>query len=102
MITPYRQQIKLLTGLLDKTLSDVEILTADKSQGRDKECILVSLVRSNDTGYVSSRLLLSKQQLNLRSATCSKTGAGSTSHSLEQRGSWSSSAHERRWRVIRY
>jgi len=31
----------------------VEILTADKSQGRDKECILISLVRSNEDGNVS-------------------------------------------------
>jgi DNA replication ATP-dependent helicase Dna2 len=52
VITPYRQQIKLLTGLF-ADMPSVEILTADKSQGRDKECILISLVRSNASGYVS-------------------------------------------------
>lgn len=34
----------------------VEILTADKSQGRDKECILISLVRSNDVGNIGDLL----------------------------------------------
>jgi len=53
VITPYRQQIKLLSGLF-APMPRVEILTADKSQGRDKECILISLVRSNDGGYVSA------------------------------------------------
>lgn len=52
VITPYRQQIKLLSGMFTD-LPKVEILTADKSQGRDKECILISLVRSNETGQVS-------------------------------------------------
>ena len=32
----------------------VEVLTADKSQGRDKECVIVSMVRSNDEGRVCS------------------------------------------------
>lgn len=57
VITPYRQQIKLLTGLFGP-MPKVEILTADRSQGRDKDCILISLVRSNVTGNVSLALLL--------------------------------------------
>jgi DNA replication ATP-dependent helicase Dna2 len=52
VITPYRQQIKLLASRFGPTLPGVEILTADKSQGRDKDCIIISLVRSNDTGNV--------------------------------------------------
>ena len=53
VITLYRQQIKLLSHLLqDRT--GIEILTADRSQGRDKECIIISMVRSNDAGQVSS------------------------------------------------
>ncbi|WVQ99969.1 hypothetical protein IAU59_007112 [Kwoniella sp. CBS 9459] len=55
VITPYRQQIKLLSTLF-KPLSRVEILTADKSQGRDKECILISLVRSNESGGIGDLL----------------------------------------------
>jgi DNA replication ATP-dependent helicase Dna2 len=53
VITPYRQQIKLLSNRLGRSMPGIEILTADKSQGRDKDCIIISLVRSNDTGNVS-------------------------------------------------
>lgn len=52
LISVYRQQLKLLGHLLaDRT--GVETLTADRSQGRDKDCIIISMVRSNDTGFVS-------------------------------------------------
>lgn len=55
VITPYRQQIKLLTKRFHarKETQSVEILTADKAQGRDKDVIMVSLVRSNEDGNVS-------------------------------------------------
>lgn len=52
VITPYRQQVKLVAHELSG-LSGVEVLTADRSQGRDKECIIISLVRSNSTKNVS-------------------------------------------------
>lgn len=42
----YRHQLRALTrNLLDKP--DVEVLTADQFQGRDKDCIIISLVKSN-------------------------------------------------------
>lgn len=79
VITPYRQQIKLIQRVFsapsspsssspsspaspspspdaDVDLSAVEVLTADKAQGRDKAVVLVSLVRSNDTGNIGSLL----------------------------------------------
>ena len=49
IISLYRQQIKLLSHLLVNR-KGIEILTADRSQGRDKDCIIISMVRSND-GY---------------------------------------------------
>ncbi|KAI0290851.1 AAA domain-containing protein [Multifurca ochricompacta] len=49
IVTLYRQQIKLLSHFLSG-YPDVEILTADRSQGRDKDCIIISMVRSNDKG----------------------------------------------------
>lgn len=52
VITPYRQQIKLLSSLLED-FPAIEILTADRSQGRDKECIVMSLTRSNDERKVT-------------------------------------------------
>lgn len=51
IISLYRQQIKLLSHLLVKR-NGIEILTADRSQGRDKDCIIISMVRSNDAGQV--------------------------------------------------
>ncbi|KAK9895340.1 hypothetical protein P389DRAFT_162158 [Cystobasidium minutum MCA 4210] len=51
VITLYRQQIKLLEGMLSQ-YKGVEILTADKSQGRDKDCIVMSLTRSNAEKHV--------------------------------------------------
>jgi len=56
IISLYRQQIKLLSHALQDH-KDIEILTADRSQGRDKECIIISMVRSNDAGQVNSTLL---------------------------------------------
>ncbi|GAA5907066.1 hypothetical protein JCM8208_004503 [Rhodotorula glutinis] len=56
VITLYRQQIKLLSRILEPSFPGVEVLTADRSQGRDKECILVSLVRSNTGAHVGDLL----------------------------------------------
>jgi len=47
IITLYRQQVKLISYLLGGR-KDVEILTADRSQGRDKDVMIFSMVRSND------------------------------------------------------
>ena len=52
VLTLYRQQTKLLSHLLQSS-KGVEVLTADRSQGRDKDCVIISMVRSNDTGSVS-------------------------------------------------
>ncbi|KAG1812287.1 Dna2-domain-containing protein [Suillus variegatus] len=51
----YRQQIKLLSHILQDR-KDIEILTADRSQGRDKDCIIISMVRSNDQGQIGDLL----------------------------------------------
>ena len=51
IISLYRQQIKQISYLL-RDRKGIEILTADRSQGRDKDCIIISMVRSNDEGQV--------------------------------------------------
>ncbi len=51
IISLYRQQLKLLTQLLPHR-EGIELLTADRSQGRDKDCIIISMVRSNADGLV--------------------------------------------------
>ena len=50
IITPYAAQARLLRELLRG--DEVEIDTVDGFQGREKEAILISLVRSNDTQEV--------------------------------------------------
>ena len=55
VISLYRQQIKLMSHLLDGH-RDVEVLTADRSQGRDKDCIIISMVRSNDSDSIGDLL----------------------------------------------
>ena len=52
IITPYRAQLHLIGRML-KGREKVEVHTIDKYQGRDKACVIVSLVRSNPNGNVS-------------------------------------------------
>lgn len=51
IISPYHQQNKLLSHAVS-AYPGVEVLTADRSQGRDKDCIILSMTRSNDRGDV--------------------------------------------------
>ncbi|KAK2650910.1 hypothetical protein Ddye_018399 [Dipteronia dyeriana] len=46
IITPYNSQVNLIRHAL--SVSSVEIHTIDKYQGRDKDCIVVSFVRSSE------------------------------------------------------
>lgn len=51
VITPYRTQVTLLRSLLEQERdAGLEISTVDGYQGREKEVVVVDLVRSNDTG----------------------------------------------------
>lgn len=66
ILSLYRQQIKLIGQLLhEREREGVEILTADRSQGRDKDCIIISLVRSNKDGTVSICLCFCTHSLTL-------------------------------------
>ncbi|KAJ3139764.1 Tripartite DNA replication factor [Physocladia obscura] len=57
VMSPYRLQLKLIRHELECWgESEVETLTVDKSQGRDKAAIIVSLVRSNSKGNVGELL----------------------------------------------
>lgn len=73
VISVYRQQLKLLGHLLSDR-KGIEFLTADRSQGRDKECIIISMVRSNDTGFVR---LLRFCLVNVTHWCCSRSGISS-------------------------
>lgn len=55
VLSLYRAQLRLLKRDL-KSHPEVEILTADQYQGRDKDCIIISLVRSNPENTVGDLL----------------------------------------------
>lgn len=56
VITFYRSQLSLLKQNLRHHLPDLEMHTADKFQGRDKEVVIVSCVRSNPEKNVGDLL----------------------------------------------
>lgn len=62
VISPYRAQVQLLEQTLRGV--GVEVLTIDKSQGRDKECVVISFVRSN-AQQEAGRLLANWQRINV-------------------------------------
>lgn len=55
VISPYRSQLRVMTELLNRHAS-VEVSTVDKYQGRDKDCVIVSMVRSNNENIVGDLL----------------------------------------------
>ncbi|XP_026528506.1 DNA replication ATP-dependent helicase/nuclease DNA2 [Notechis scutatus] len=57
VISPYRHQLKIITDLMAGSyLTDVEVNTVDRYQGRDKSIIIVSFVRNNVDGNVGELL----------------------------------------------
>jgi DNA replication ATP-dependent helicase Dna2 len=58
VVTLYRSQLALLRQLFKVAgiSPEVEIDSADRFQGRDKECIILSMVRSNEAGIVGDLL----------------------------------------------
>ena len=55
IVTFYRSQLALLRQSL-RSQPDIELHTADKFQGRDKEVVFVSFVRNNEAGEVGELL----------------------------------------------
>ncbi len=55
ILSPYKAQVNFLEELFSKNeslLSSVEINTIDSFQGREKDCIFISLTRSNDISEI--------------------------------------------------
>ncbi|KAF3279567.1 DNA-binding protein SMUBP-2 [Orbilia oligospora] len=67
IITPYNAQVALLSGLIKSefpdAFSEIEIGSVDGFQGREKEAILLSLVRSNEKKEVG--FLADERRLNV-------------------------------------
>lgn len=52
VITPYNLQVELIRSRFSEKYSKVEVKSVDGFQGREKEAVILSLVRSNDDGEV--------------------------------------------------
>ena len=52
IITPYAAQVRAIRDVLPESLSNLEVKTVDGYQGREKEVIIFSCVRSNSEGRV--------------------------------------------------
>ncbi|TCD62127.1 hypothetical protein EIP91_007302 [Steccherinum ochraceum] len=64
VITPYSAQVTLLTSIIRPIYGvDLEIGTVDSMQGREKDTVIISLVRSNDKRSVG--FLKDKRRLNV-------------------------------------
>ena len=49
---PYAAQVRAIRDILPETLSSIEVKTVDGYQGREKEVIVFSCVRSNSEGRI--------------------------------------------------
>ena len=68
IVTPYNAQLAVLSQMLKETYPGIELGSVDGFQGREKEAIIVSLVRSNpehEVGFLSE-----KRRLNGTSLSC--------------------------------
>lgn len=73
VITPYNAQLAILASVLKDTYPGIELGSVDGFQGREKEAVIVSLVRSNPEGEVG--FLGEKRRLNgLSSVSSSRLG----------------------------
>ena len=58
VVTPYNAQLSILSSMLRETYPGLELGSVDGFQGREKEAVIVSLVRSNaekEVGFLSEK-----------------------------------------------
>ena len=53
----YQAQVTLLSAMLKPTMPELEIGSVDGMQGREKEAVVLSLVRSNDKVRCAAQFL---------------------------------------------
>jgi DNA polymerase alpha-associated DNA helicase A len=68
LISPYNAQVALLSSLLHTRFPDLEIGSIDGFQGREKDAVIVSLVRSNEEREVG--FLRESRRLNGENLLC--------------------------------
>ena len=68
VVTPYNAQLAILSGMLRETYPGLELGSVDGFQGREKEAVVVSLVRSNaekEVGFLGEKRRLNGKSLAL-------------------------------------
>ncbi len=63
IITPYAGQVRAIRDMIPESMQDVEVRTVDGYQGREKDVIIFSCVRSNPDGNVG--FLSDRRRLNV-------------------------------------
>lgn len=79
VITPYKAQVTKIRAELGEKWLDIEVGTVDGFQGKEKEVVLLSLVRSNSLGEVG--FLADKRRLNGKCTLCAPATGNKRFHS---------------------
>jgi hypothetical protein len=95
VISPYDDQVDRLRGLLDH--EDLEVDTVDGFQGREKEAVLVSLVRSNDRGDVEVGLVERRPEHELEEEVQPEPERAERHVEVEQRGRQAGQVRDERY-----
>lgn len=102
LISVYRSQLRIISQLL-KGRQGIEIATIDKYQGRDKDCVIISLVRNNQTGN-AGELLRDWRRLNVAVTRARSKlilfGSAATLKSSSLYSSLLSNLEERGWVIL--
>ncbi|KAI0305372.1 P-loop containing nucleoside triphosphate hydrolase protein [Multifurca ochricompacta] len=92
IITPYQAQVTLLTSLLRPLHGpDLEIGTVDGMQGREKEAVIISLVRSNDkreVGFLKEERRLNVAMTRARRHLCVVGDSSTVQHGSKYLKDW--------------
>ncbi|KAL1745678.1 P-loop containing nucleoside triphosphate hydrolase protein [Schizophyllum fasciatum] len=92
VITPYQAQVGLLTSLLRPIHGpDLEIGTVDGMQGREKEAVIISMVRSNDkreVGFLKEKRRMNVAMTRAKRQLCVVGDSGTVSYGGAYLKSW--------------
>lgn len=92
IITPYQSQVALLTSLLRSIYGpELEIGTVDGMQGREKEAVVISLVRSNDkreVGFLKDERRLNVAMTRARRHLCVVGDSSTVQHGSKYLKDW--------------
>lgn len=97
VITPYNAQVALLSTLLHPRYPDLEIGSVDGFQGREKDAIVLCLVRSNDqreVGFLKEKRRLNVAMTRARRQLCIVGDSSTVSHGSRYLKSWMDSLEE--------